>query len=299
MAEMKELMNRSNAGGVMAAATETAEIADIQAKMILAKRFPRDVDRAMQMVAFECQNKDLAEKAVYEFPRGDSVVRGASIRLVECVARHWGNVISGIKEIATDGKKSTVKAFCWDLETNFADEKIFDIAFVRNTKKGSYAVTDERDKYEMMANMAARRKRACMQAIIPQFVIDNAVELCTATLEKSISKQGGSIEEIKEKMLAAFMALPGAEWVTPEDFSVVCGKAYDTLNNKDIVKLRNLYNAIKDGFVKPAVAFKREEETAGKPTSDADENSLDRANAMFGEPVNEDEGMPWNKAQNG
>lgn len=273
---MNEVINRSNATG-MTAVQETAEIAEIQAKMILARNFPRDIDTAMRYIAAECNNKELAEKATYEFPRGDSVVRGPSIRLIECVARHWGNLLSGIKEISATDKEATVKAYCWDLETNFADEKVFTVPYVRNTKsKGKIPLTDERDKYEMMANMAARRKRACMQAIIPQFVIDNAVELCRQTLENSL--KGEDIAVTKAKMLAAFRKL--AEWITEEDLGAVCGKDFEHLSVKDIVKLRNLYNAINDGFVKPEVAFKKETESTVTDEKAAD--TLASVNDMLG-----------------
>lgn len=260
---------------------ETKEIAEIQAKMILARNFPRDVDYCIDMIKHECQSKELAETAIYEFPRGDSVVRGASIRLVECVARHWGNIVSGIKELGSNGNKATVKAYCWDLQSNFFDEKVFDVEYIRNTKKGSYEITDTRDKYEMMANMAARRKRACMQAVIPQFVIDIAMSECKETLEKDVNEQ--NIEETKAKMLAAYNKL--AEWITPELLAGVCGKDWVNIGTKDIVKLRNLYNAIKDGFVKPEKAFDKEE-TPEKPSVEEGE-ALERLNNMFAGGSNE------------
>lgn len=263
------------------ATEETKEIAEVQAKMILARNFPRDVQYCMDMIKNECTNHDLAEKAIYEFPRGDSVVRGASIRLVECVARHWGNIISGVKEIGCSGNKSTVKAYCWDLQSNFYDEKVFDVEYVRHTKKGSYELTDTRDKYEMMANLAARRKRACMQAIIPQFVIDNAMEACEETLKSLMNAD--NLDETKAKMLAAFAN--ECEWVTENHLAAVCGKEYSKLGTKDIVKLRNLYNAIKDGFVKPEAAFGCEENPE-KPSIEEGEN-LERLNSMFGEAANE------------
>ena len=273
---MNELVNRSNATG-MVATQETAEIAEIQGKMILARQFPRDFDTVRREIAAECTSKKLAETAVYEFPRGDSVVRGASIRLVECVARHFGNILCGVKEIATSGNRATVKAYCWDLETNFADEKIFDVEYVRHTKSGSYPLTDPRDRYEMLANQGARRKRACMQAIIPQFIIDEAIDLCQETLQKNTAKDG-SIEDVRAKTLTAFAAV--ADWITPDMLAKVCGK--DDFNNlmaRDIVKLRNLYNAIKDGFVKPENAFGKEE--AARP-SDADADKLASVNDMLG-----------------
>ena len=276
---MNEVMGRSGAGN-MVAVVESANIAEIQGKMILARNFPRDIQRCMSNILTECKSKELAEKATYEFPKGDTVVKGPSIRLVECVARHWGNVVSGIQEISSSDKGATVKAFCWDLESNFSDEKIFDIEYKRTTKKGTYALTDPRDKYEMLANLAARRKRACMQAIIPQYVIDEAVEACQATLEDAIRRESGNvgIEEVKEKMLSAFKAI--SDWITPEDLGEKCGKPFDSLNEKDIVKLRNLFNAIKDGFIKPEAAFGKEE--AQKPdTSEKDDEALAEVNGLF------------------
>lgn len=277
---MKEVMGRAN-GGAMLTVEESATIAEIQAKMILARNFPRNIESAVNAMLFECKNKELAERATYEFPRGDSVVKGASIRLVECVARYWGNVVSGVKEVATspDGKRATVKAFCWDLETNFSDEKIFEVEYKRTTKNGSYALTDPRDKYEMLANMGARRKRACMQAIIPQYIIDMAVEACQATLEESVNKEQGSKspEAVRANMLAAFREL--AEWISEEDIGGVCSKDFDKLGTKDIVKLRNLYNAIKDGYVKPEAAFGKEEKKIMGDENDA--AKLEEANNFF------------------
>lgn len=268
-------LDRANMN-VAAATEETKEIAEIQAKMILARNFPREPDYCLDLIKMECANKELAQSAIYEFPRGDSVVKGASIRLVECVARHWGNLISGIKELGTVGNRATVKAYCWDLQSNFFDEKVFDVELVRSTQRGTYDLTDPRDRYEMMANMAARRKRACMQAIIPQFVIDTAMAECEATLSKEISED--SIDETKQKMLAAFKKL--GEWITEDHLSAYCGKEYDKLGSRDIVKLRKLYNAIKDGFVKPESAFGKEIEPE-KPSAE-EQDSLSRLNDMIG-----------------
>lgn len=275
---MNQLINRSTSVGLMAA-EEKSEIASIQAKMILARSLPRDPQQSMSRILDECRSKDLAEKAIYEFPRGDSVVRGASIRLVECVARHWGNVAYGIKELASDSKKATVKVYCWDLETNVSDEKIFDVEYIRTTKKGSYTLTDERDKYEMLANKAARRKRACMQSIIPQYVIDEAMAECQRTLEANTAKDG-DIDTVKAKMLHSFQQLPGAEWVTEDDVAQAVGKPYDNITARDIAKLRNLYNAIKDGYVKPAVAFRKEDKQQAAQEQDVD--ALNDANRLFG-----------------
>ena len=79
-------------------------------------------------------------------------------------------------------------------------------------------------------------------------------------------------------MLAAFIKI--ADWITEDHLAAVCGKDFDKLGAKDIVKLRNLYNAIKDGFVKPEKAFGREVEPE-KPSFEEKE-TLTQLNDMLG-----------------
>lgn len=230
---------------------ESKELSEIKGKMFLARQFPRDPEMSLQNVLRECGRKDLAEAAQYEFPRGDSVVRGPSIRLVEVLARHWGNIMSGITEVDVQGDTTTIKCFAWDLETNASDEKTFSVKHERSTKKSSYKLTDERDIYEMVANKGARRKRACLLAVMPGWYVDAALEECDKTLSDSLTKSGESLEEIIEKTVNAFAGFG----ITPEQISTKLNKEIDKLSNNDIVKLRHLYSAIKDGFVKATDAF--------------------------------------------
>ena len=45
---------------------------------------------------------------------------------------------------------STVAAFAWDVETNTRREVVFQVALKRDTRKGSYQLTDNRDIYELV-----------------------------------------------------------------------------------------------------------------------------------------------------
>lgn len=253
---------------------ESKELSEIKGKMFLARQFPRDPEMSLQSVLRECQRKDLAEAAQYEFPRGDSVVRGPSIRLVEVLARHWGNIMSGFTEVDVQGDTTTIKCFAWDLETNASDEKTFSVKHERSTKKGSYKLTDERDIYEMVANKAARRKRACMLAVMPGWYVDAALEECDKTLADSLTEGDESMETIIEKTVNAFAGFG----ITPEQISTKLNKEIDKLSNNDIVKLRHLYSAIKDGFVKATDAFGIA--SAADPTlpTSEEENALETLN---------------------
>ena len=240
------------------------ELGEIQAKIFLARQFPRDVTVCIDNIITACKDPKLAEAAQYSFERGGSEVKGASIRLLEVIGQHWGNLLTGVKEISRSDTGATAKSFAWDLETNVADEKIFDTTFIRNTKRGSYQVTDERDRYEMVANNGARRKRACMQAVIPAYVIDAAVAQCDSTLKASITKDK-PIEQVREDSLRAFQDM--VDWVTADMLAEYVNKDFDKIGNQDLVKLKKLYTAIRDGFAKPEDIFKRETD----PPSDEDD----------------------------
>lgn len=232
---------------------ENKELAAIKGKMFLAKQFPRNQEQAISNILFACNKLKLAETAIYSFKRGDSEVRGPSIRLAEAVAQNWGNFLCGVKEIERFDGKALVSSYAWDLETNFQDEKVFEVPLVRTTKNGTFPLTNERDIYEMIANQAARRKRSCIMAVVPQYIFELAMEACEKTLLDNVNENGGSLEEKRKEMLEAFQKL--ADWITEETIAGLFGKKFEAIEPKDIVKLQHLFCSIRDGFVSAEKAF--------------------------------------------
>ena len=94
-----------------------------------------------------------------------------------------------------------------------------------------------------------------------------------------------NLEETKAKMLEAFRKV--ADWIDESMLGAVCGKEFDKLGSRDIVKLRNLFNAIKDGFVKAQDVFKKEEDA--KPDT-AESESLDKLNQELAAEMTEKKG---------
>lgn len=266
---------------------ESKTLSEIKGKMYLARQFPRDPDWSLQNVLRECDRPELAESAQYEFPKGDSVVKGPSIRLVEVLARHWGNIDSGVNEIEANDGSTMIKAYAWDLESNVSDEKTFSVKHERATRHGSYKLTDERDIYEMVANKGARRKRACLLAVMPGWYVDAAVAACEETLKKSLTS-GRSMEDVIQSLVAAFSEFG----ISPAQIEEKIGKEIGKLSKNDAVKLKHLYSAMKDGFVKPGDAFGAAQEQAELP-SDSEAESLDALNrqlAMGGAASGSDQG---------
>lgn len=217
------------------------EAQEVQVAMVAAKRFPRDEVEAYNRILRDCQRTSLAEKAMYEFPRGGQVVTGPSVHLAKTLARGWGNIDSGFKVLEQTAKESTVMAYCWDLETNYRETKVFTVPHVRETKKGAYALTDPRDIYEMVANQAARRERSCILSVIPGDVVDAAVGQCNATLA---GKSKMPLVDMVRALVKNFQEQYG---VTAEMLEAYIGCKKEAFSHQSVVRLKNVYNTLRDG----------------------------------------------------
>lgn len=73
---------------VVAESSAQREAQEVQAMMVIAKRFPRDPVQAMDRILQACTRPTLAEGALYTYGRGGTDVTGPSIRLAETLAQN-------------------------------------------------------------------------------------------------------------------------------------------------------------------------------------------------------------------
>lgn len=244
-------MDNINQGTVAIEASRA--IAEAQGKLIIAKRFPRDEVQAYNKVAQACQRKGIAEKAFYSYSRGNSVVNGPTIRFAEELARCWGNIDYGIKELSQDDGKSEMQAYAWDLETNAQSVQNFTNPHIREVNKKAVKLTSQRDIYEINANMGARRLRSRILAILPSDLVDMAVAECRKTLAGNNDEP--LIDRVK-KMVVAFAKVG----VTQEQIEKRLKKKVEQMTADDFVDFTGIYNAIKGGESKIAEWFEAEAE---------------------------------------
>lgn len=228
-------------------ADQARSIAEVQAAMIIAKRFPRDPVHAVDRILAACARPTLAEQGLYSYNRGGSDVTGPSIRLAEAIAQNWGNLQFGIRELEQRNGESTVEAFAWDVETNTRQVKVFQVPHVRHTRKGSYKLEDPRDVYEMVANQGARRLRACILGVVPGDVIEAAVRQCETTLTTKAEVTPERVKNLLEKF-AAFS-------VTKEQIEARIQRRLDAMTPALMVQLGKVYNSLRDGMSSPADWF--------------------------------------------
>ncbi len=229
---------------------QSRAVAEAVASIQVAKQFPRSVAVSHANIMRECKRQSLAEKAEYIYPRGKKTVRGATIRLMEVIARNWGNIESGFDEIKKSDGASEIRAFCWDVETNTKAVKKFNVKHWRDTKGGGYAVEGERDKYELVANMAMRRVRACIENIIPGDIVEDALNQCRKTL--GAADHGESHEDRIRKMVLFFKE----KGVNAEMLGTYLEHKIDDTTPEELIDLHAIANAIggnpalKDSFFK-------------------------------------------------
>lgn len=264
----------ANQAAGLAAVTSNAATTQTLASIWIAKQFPRNLAQVTNDMQQACARKSLAEQAMYSYPRGGTAVTGVSIRLADALLLAWGNAESGWKEISRryDAKKAcTVSeciAFAVDKQANIRAEIAFSVPHVRNTRKGDILLTDERDIYELCANMSARRRRACILQILPAWLIEEATEAVNATLERGDSKK--TLPDLLRSMEAKFKAL-GIDRKQLEDN---LGHKLEETTRAELRSLGQSYNAIADGHVRASDIFgtaKPDPESAkvGQPTAPA------------------------------
>ncbi len=239
-------------------ATDQARaVAEVQAALVIAASRPRNELRARDRLLQACQRVNLASGALYQYSRGGTAVSGPSIRLAEAAARAWGNMNYGFRELSRRTGESECEAYAWDLETNTKAVRQFSVRHRRDTKKGGYDLTDERDIYELMANQAQRRVRAAILEIIPGDIMEDAVAECEKTMHANV----GNVAEASAKLVQAFadMGIPR------ESVEKRLGHRIDAIQPAQIIAFRKIYASIKDGMSEPKDWFDLPSDTGAEP----------------------------------
>lgn len=251
----------------LAVAEQSRATQEVQASLVIAQKFPRDEAAAVERIRNACRRPTLAAQAVYQFARGGQSVEGPSIRLAEAVAQQWGHLDFGFRVTSqhrddTNVLVSEVEAFAWDLQTNTKRKVQFMVRHWRDTRTGGQELTAERDVYELIANMAQRRVRACIMGVIPGDIFEDAVETCNETLKADADTS----PEAQGKIVAAFEKVG----VSRDQIEARIQRKLDAIQPAQVMNLRKILASIKDGIATPADFFEpSKKEGVNVPVIDA------------------------------
>jgi hypothetical protein len=218
--------------GQATAVEQARAVAEVQGAIIVAQQCPRDTQLALSQMRDSCAQTHLAQKAFFRYSRGGSQITGPSVHLARELARCWGNVQYGVKEMRRDdiAGESEMLAFAWDVQTNTRTETTFIVPHKRDKKGGPERLIDLRDIYENNANAAARRVRECIFAVLPPWLTEEAKDLCRKTnadgggvpLAHRISEALAKYAEMKVtgEQLERKLGRPTGKW-TGDDVAVL------------------------------------------------------------------------------
>jgi hypothetical protein len=234
-------------------------LAEVYAMLANARESPRSEQLATTRMEDACGRLVLAEKAFYRFPRDGQQVTGATVQLARELARCWGNINFGIKELLRDDTRaqSEMLAEAWDIETSTRSYNVFIVPHKRDTKSGPKDLVNMRDIYENNANAGARRLRECLFAVLPVWFIEEATNLCIEVLENGADKdkQGPPLVERKRRLIEAF-----TEWrVTLAQLESKIDRPEGRWTAGDVATLRVIWKSLRAGETQPDMEFPREQ----------------------------------------
>lgn len=231
----------------------------VQAPYVVARRFPRSEERALSRILNECRRLGLASAAMYAVPRGGKTQRGPSIRLAESLARNWGNIGFGQRELEhVDGINgfTRVEAFCVDFETNAQESKTFTVYHKRKANKQIKHIEDPQEIAELVLNYGSRRMRNCILAVIPKHIVEEAVKQVETTLR--LQGKDTPIQDRVNQLVKAFEQFN----VNIDLIEKRLGHELKHISEEELIDLRAIYVSLKEGQTKRGEWF--------DPRADAD-----------------------------
>lgn len=257
---MNAIMKPEPMHGLAAATSDSNKaIAEIQSAMAIAKRFPRNEVQAIDKITNAFQRQSLAAVSQYQYAKGGSDVIGPSIRSAEAIAQLWGNIQFGFRELSRGVDEngvtySEVEAYAWDIESNTKRPTTFIVKHWRDTRQGGYQLKDEREIYELTANMAQRRVRACIMAVIPGDVFDVAMNQAESTLKSNADTS----PEAMQKLVDTFSKEFG---VSKDQIEARIQRRLDAIRPAQVIQLKRIYVSLRDGMSAAADWFDAKPET--------------------------------------
>lgn len=173
--------------GQATAVEQARAVAEVQAAIIVAQQCPRDMHRAWAEMKAACARLALAARAFYKVPnRG----QGPSVHLARELARIWGNMDYGVRELRRDDSRgeSEILAYAWDQQTNVRSTRSLISPHAKMAGGARKPLVDLTDIYLSNQNIGARAVRECILASLPADFVAEAEDICRTTIEKGDGK---------------------------------------------------------------------------------------------------------------
>lgn len=215
---------------------QTRAVAEVAAAIRVAQDNPRSESAARAAMLEACGRLAIANRAFYEVPNRGA---GPSIHLARELARIWGNLDYGVRELSRDdeGGTSEMQVWGWDQQTNTRSTRSFIAPHVRMKGGNRQRLTDIGDIYLSNQNVGARAVRECIFAVLPGWFVAEAESRCKDTIRNG---DGRPFDERVADAVAKF-----------EEFKVTVGQLEERVEAKrakwtpaNLAQLARIYSSI-------------------------------------------------------
>lgn len=236
---------------------QSRAVAEVAAAVRVAQENPRDVTRAVEQMRLACSQQALADRAFYSLPRAGGRVEGSTVHLARELARCWGNVDYGIRELSRDDERgqSEMQAWAWDQETNTRSTRSFIVPHERMAKKQRQRLTDLGDIANNNNSVAARAVRETIFTVLPVWFRTEAETIAAQTLH------GGGDKTPDQQKADAIAHFRDVHNVTPEQIAERIGRPVSAWTAQDVAGLRVLSAELARGEKNVAQEFPKPEPT--------------------------------------
>lgn len=218
---------------------------EIDIQIATARRYPRDVAKAMQnAIKLATYDEEIAEACFYSLPRGGKRIEGPSIRLAEILASCWGNLRYGSRMLEEGDRFVTALGFAHDLETNTA----FAGAVQRRITNKSGSRYDD-DMIGVTANAAqAIAQRNAIGKVVPRVYLERILRQVKAVAVGDASTFASRRDRVIERY--------GKMGVAVEQVLARVERSdVESITGEDLELLIGLGTAVKEGMISIDDAF--------------------------------------------
>jgi hypothetical protein len=298
------------------AAAAAAAKAEIEARILTAKKWRRDEDQAREDILKRCRHPAAAESFLFSKPVGrkkdaegnwqEERIEDFSIRFVEMAIGYWGNLAVSSRIIYDDPRRALLRVDVVDLQRNsgYSTESMQDkVVERREIKKGRtvlgmrenswgdpvYLVEATKDEFRnVLGTERSKLIRDNGKRLLPRDLLDEARGLIDRTLADENAKDP---DAAKKKVLDRFAGLGISATMLKEYLE----RPVEALTAKDLTELSALYNGLKESaFTWPEVMRMKNEPAEGeeKPEGAPPKKLRDRIMAQAKEPAAKEPAPP-------
>lgn len=267
---MDGAMELSASSDIQAQVYASAMQAEMMANYALAERFPRDKDMARTELLAECKRPGFAEIAMWEKPSGgkrkkneqtgeweEPTISGMSIRFVETAMLCFKNMATTQDPVNETSEVRRTRVRVVDYERRVSHSRVITTnkTVERKDAKGREVKRQRMNAYNEQVfivestdeelnqhenNLASRTIRVLGERLLPRDLVDECRRVCEETQESDIKADPAAA---RKKLVDSF-ALMG---ITPVDLKAWLRHPLEQLNTKEMMELRKIYGAIRDG----------------------------------------------------